>query len=107
MSGIKASELISLTAQYAGFSQDVVKEVLNSEAHVIIELLKSGHSVKLPVLGQALLTTTKARAPREFKKPNTGEIIMLEAKEAYQKPAFRFYPAIHKEIKELTEGNLL
>jgi nucleoid DNA-binding protein len=107
MKGVTANQLISLTAQYAGFSQEVVREILNSEAHVIMELLKNGHSVKVPILGQITLTVNKAKPAREFKKPTTGEMIMLEPKEAYQKPSFKFYPAIRKEIKELTKGNLV
>ena len=107
MARVSMSDAITLTAQYAGYSQEVVKEIIYAYGHIILQLLLKGFEVRIPVLGRFYLTTQPAQPEREWKSPLTGKVEKLEAKPEYQRPFFKFYPSVVKEVREVTEGNLL
>ena len=107
MAKVSMSDAITLTAQYAGYSQEVVKEIIYAYGHIILQLLLKGFEVRMPVLGRFYLKTQPARKEREWDSPLTGKIERLEAKPEYQRPYFKFYPSVVKEVRETTEGNLL
>ena len=106
MARVSTSEVISLTANYSGYTQQVVREVLSAYAQVVLTLLKNGFSVKLMNLGRFDLRDMEAKEERDFKLPATGEIIRLDAAPAYKKPYFAFAPSKFNEIREATEGEL-
>ena len=107
MAKVSMSDAISLTAQYAGYSQEVTREIVDAYTHIIFKLLLKGLELRIRTLGRFYLTTQPAQAEREWKSPLTGKVEKLSAKPAYQRPYFKFYPSVVKEIREVTEGHLL
>ena len=107
MAKVSATEAIKLTARYVGCSYDVANQIIKSYVYIVYKLLLEGYDVRMPVLGRFYLKTKSEQPSKQFKIPQTGEIVMLEPKPAYQKPSFKFTPTIVKEVREKTEGNLL
>ena len=107
MARVASSDVISLTADYAGYTQHVVKEVLEAYTQVVLTLLKNGCGSRLLSLGRFDLRPMSAKEERDFKLPQTGEVVKLSASPAYQKPFFAFTPSKFDEIRKATEGDML
>ena len=101
---VNKTHAISLTADYAGYTQEVVSDVLNAYAHIVYKLLLKGYGCRMPILGKFELRERKAQAPREWTNPHTGEREMLDEVPAFLKPSFKFNPSIMKEVRKATEG---
>lgn len=99
-------DVISMTAQYSGYAQEVVKDVLDAYANVVWKLLVNGIVSRIPPLGEWSLKDYNAQPPREFKRPDTGEVMMLDEQPAHQRPKFKFSKKLRQEIKEHSVGAL-
>lgn len=100
-------DVVSMTAQYSGYSQEVVKDVISSYANVMWRLLVNGIVSRIPPLGEWTLQDYNAQPSRQFKVPRTGEMIMLEEQPAHQRPKFKFAKKLREEIKEHSAGGLM
>ena len=100
-------EAIKLTAQYIGCSYNVAEQIIKAYGYIVYRLLLEGYDVRLPNVGRFYLTTQKEQPERQWKDPRTNEYVTLAPKPAYQKPDFKFFPSIIKDVREKTEGNLL
>lgn len=107
MATVTTAEIISLTANYSGYTQQAVKDILTAYTEVLVTLLKNGFESKLMNLGKFKLREMEAKEERDFKLPQTGEVIRLDATPAYKKPYFSFTPSKYSEIREATEGDML
>lgn len=107
MAKVSANEAIKLTAQYVGCSQQDAKTVIEGYGYIIYKLLLEGYDIRMPVLGRFYLAEKAERGEHEWKDPRSGNMITIATKPAYQKPMFKFSPAIIQEIRQKTEGNLL
>ena len=106
MAQIGKNDAISLTANYAGYTQEVVNDVLNAYAHIVYKLLLKGYGCRMPILGKFELRERKAQAPREWTNPHTGQREMLGEVPPFLKPSFKFNPSITKEVRKATEGKV-
>ena len=100
------SDVISMVADYTGYSQDVVKEILDGYANIVWKLLVNGIVSRIPPLGEWSLKDYNAQPPREFNNPYNGEIVMLDEQPAHQRPKFKFAKKLRQEIKEHSAGAL-
>lgn len=107
MAKVTTKEAIKLTANYSGYSIDVVEAIIKSYTYIVHRLLLEGYETRMPNLGRFYLKDMAAKPAREWTNPITGQKETLKAKSAYQKPDFKFLPTITKEIRNRTEGNLL
>lgn len=107
MAKVSYKEAIKLTAQYVGCPYHVADIIIKAYGHIIYKLLLEGYETRMPVLGRFYLSTHKEQPERQWKDPRTNEYVTLAPKPAYQKPDFKFFPSIIKEVREKTEGNLL
>lgn len=107
MAKVTTKEAIKLTAQYVGCSYKVADKIIKAYGYIVYKLLLEGYETRMPVLGRFYLATQKAQPEKEWKDPRTKQMITLAPKEAYQKPSFKFMPAIIKEVRQKTEGSLL
>ena len=70
------SELISALAEKTGLSKAQTKEVLDANAELLIEELKTNGSVQLPGIGKLKLGD---RPERQGRNPATGEAMTIKA----------------------------
>lgn len=101
MATIDTKQAISLTAQYTGYNQDTVQDVLESYADIVHKLLVNGCSVKFPKLGTFYLKLRPARPAREnWTNPLSPVPQTLKAVPARYTPQFKYYPSIFKEVRD-------
>lgn len=101
---ISTSEIIPLVADYCGYSQGTVREVIDAYTKVIFNILKNNCAVYVMNLGIIHLRTIKALPERDFKLPTTGEIIKLDATLACKTPSFKFSKNVREAVREKTKG---
>lgn len=106
MARASLDDTISLTAKHSGYTQEVVRDVLESYGIVIWKLLVNGFVCRMPLLGEWSLKDYDEQPPRPWTDPRTGEKTMLESQPAHQRPKFKFAKKLRQEIKTHSEGNL-
>ena len=97
---MKQTEFIQELSEAMDKSKKDTKEFIDAFITLIQKTVKKGDDIMLPELGKFLLKKVPAKPKREGRNPLTGETVMLPAKPASAKPAFR--PS--KKFKEAITG---
>jgi len=97
---MKQTEFIQTLSEKINQNKKDTKFFIDEFIALVQKTVKSGDDVMLPELGKFLLKKVPAKPKREGRNPMTGETVMLPAKPASAKPAFR--PS--KKFKEAILG---
>jgi len=97
---MKQTEFIQSLSEKINQSKKDTKFFIDEFIALVVKTCKSGDEVALPELGKFLVKKVPAKPKREGRNPMTGETVMLPAKPASAKPAFR--PS--KKFKEAIIG---
>lgn len=107
MQELTRSELEKLVALQSNKYKKDVAVILDTYYTVVREAILAGLKVTIPGVGYFSNTQVNAKPERKGINPNTLEEVIIPPHEAYNKPSFRFRPAIRAEMKENTEGRVL
>ena len=97
---MKQAEFFQKLAETTNQSQKDTKAWVEAFFALITKTIKSGDEVAFPEMGKFFVKKVPAKPKREGRNPMTGATVMLPAKPASAKPAFR--PS--KKLKEAILG---
>ncbi|MBQ3502430.1 MAG: HU family DNA-binding protein [Clostridia bacterium] len=106
MRKLTRSELERLVALQSNKYKKDVSIILEAYYSVLKEAIMTGYEVGIPNIGTFSNTQVDAKPARQGINPFTKEKMMLPAQQAFNKPTFRFRPAIKAEMKEETLGRV-
>ena len=106
MQNLTRSEFERLVALQSNKFKKDVSLVLECYYEVLREALLMGYEVTIPGVGVFANAQVDAKPEREGINPFTKEYRIIPAQEAFNKPTFRFRPALKKEMKERTLGKV-
>ena len=106
MQNLTRSEFERLVALQANKFKKDVSLILDAYYSVLREALLMGYEVTIPGVGVFSNAQVDAKPAREGINPFTKEYRVLPAQEAFNRPTFRFRPALKKDMKELTLGKV-
>lgn len=87
---MKKSELVELVSVEAGFTKKDTEAFINAYGNVVYDALVNKHdTVTVGDVGRLVIAETKAREERVMKSGLTGEEVVIPAKEAGYKVAFK------------------
>ena len=106
MQNLTRSEFERLVALQSNKFKKDVSLILDAYYSVLREALLMGYEVTIPGVGVFSNAQVDAKPAREVINPFTKEYRVLPAQEAFNRPTFRFRPALKKDMKELTLGKV-
>lgn len=106
MQNLTRSEFERLVALQSNKFKKDVSLILDAYYSVLREALLMGYEVTIPGIGVFSNAQVDAKPAREGINPFTKEYRVLPAQEAFNRPTFRFRPALKKDMKELTLGKV-
>jgi DNA-binding protein HU-beta len=106
MRKLTGSELERLVALQSRKYKKDVSLILEAYYSVLKEAIMTGYQVTIPKIGTFSNAQVDAKPARQGINPFTKEKIILPAQEAFNKPVFRFRPALKSEMKEETSGKV-
>jgi nucleoid DNA-binding protein len=106
MQNLTRSEFERLVALQSNKFKKDVSLILDAYYSVLREALLMGYEVTIPGVGVFSNAQVEAKPEREGINPFTKEYRVLPAQEAFNRPTFRFRPALKKDMKELTLGKV-
>lgn len=106
MQNLTRSEFERLVALQSNKFKKDVSLILDAYYSVLREALLMGYEITIPGVGVFSNAQVDAKPAREGINPFTKEYRVLPAQEAFNRPTFRFRPALKKDMKELTLGKV-
>lgn len=99
-------EIYKMISKQTGLRQYQIEQVLDTYHFIIIESLKRGFRVQIPMLGTFDLKDCKGREAGYYINPVTYQKEYYEKQPNYRKPIFNFSKILISEIKEDTRGKV-
>ena len=106
MRSLTRSEFERLVALQSNKYKKDVSLILEAYYTVLKEAILTGYEVTVPGIGVFTNIQMYAKPPRNGVNPQTKEPMILPAQDAFNRPAFRFRPALKAEMKEETLGKV-
>ena len=98
-------DAVQVVAEKTGLTQDQTASVIEGYIEFVKDGLFAGREVTCKGIGTFKTSTVKAREARMGKNLHTGEDMLIPAKEAHSKVAFKVSKTLQKEMEEDTLGN--
>ena len=83
-----------------------VSVILDAYYSVLKEVILTGYEISIPGIGVFANKQIEAKPEREKMNYFTKEYYTLPAQDAFNKPTFKFRPALSKAMKERTLGKV-
>ena len=106
MRSLTRSELERLVALQSNKYKKDVNLILEAYYTVLKEAILLGYEVTVPGIGVFSNIQIDAKPERNGFNPQTKEPMILPAQDAFNRPTFRFRPALKTEMKEETLGKV-
>jgi nucleoid DNA-binding protein len=106
MRSLTRSEFERLVALQSNKYKKDVSLILEAYYTVLKEAILTGYEVTVPGIGVFTNMQMDAKPPRNGVNPQTKEPMIIPAQDAFNRPAFRFRPALKAEMKEETLGKV-
>lgn len=107
MHKLHKSELEKLVALQSNKYKKDVSLILETYYVVLREAILAGYRVDIPELGYFYNKQSKAEPAKEVMSNFTGELTVIPAHEAYNRPTFKFRQKFKSKMREETEGRVL
>ena len=106
MQKLTRSEFERLVALQSNKYKKDVSLILEAYYSVLKEAILMGYAVTIPEVGTFSNAQVEAKPERMGINPYTKERMVIPAQDAFNKPTFRFRPALKNQMKEETLGNV-
>ena len=106
MQKLTRSEFERLVALQSNKYKKDVSLILEAYYSVLKEAILMGYAVTSPEIGTFSNSQVEAKPERIGINPHTKERMKLPAQDAFNKPTFRFRPALKNQMKEETLGKV-
>lgn len=106
MQSLTKSEFERLVALKSHKYKKDVSVILDAYYSVLKEIILTGYEISIPGIGVFANKQIEAKPEREKMNYFTKEYYTLPAQDAFNKPTFKFRPALSKAMKERTLGKV-
>jgi nucleoid DNA-binding protein len=106
MQSLTKSEFERLVALKSHKYKKDVSVILDAYYSVLKEVILTGYEISIPGIGVFANKQIEAKPEREKMNYFTKEYYTLPAQDAFNKPTFKFRPALSKAMKERTLGKV-